>query len=146
MLLFVGPGRGRKSLEGRPCMAVMSYSRRWLPQPKERNLAAPATAPTATARVNSLAQTRKRPGIIIPSSGEPGIILSSEGDGYVDLVSGLYLFKKPEYAQAVKAVYNVPEVYNAPPNPHNAAPRGHDLFSSLCLPRYGGWKLAKRGR
>ena len=98
MLLSVGPGRGRKGLENRPCMTVIIAT--LSPRPKEGDPATPTTATTttATARANSLTQKRKRP-LEDDSQRSPvslsrppetqGFSLDLEDDGYVDLVSGL---------------------------------------------------------
>ncbi len=92
MLLSVGPGWGRKGLEGRRCTTVIVAT--LAPQPKERDLATPTTATTATAtaRANSPPQKRKQP-LDDDSQRSQGEPLAPGDDGYVDLVSGLGLFK-----------------------------------------------------
>lgn len=87
MLLSMGPGRGRKGLEGRPCRTVIVAT--LTPGQKERDLATPATA-TATGQ----SQRRKRPLEDSPRSQEE-FILRSGDEGYVDLTCGLDSLLQP---------------------------------------------------
>jgi hypothetical protein len=95
MLLSVGPGQGRKGLEGRPCMTVIVAT--LTPGRKEPD---PATPPTAAA--TSYSQKRKRlleddrqrslessfPGLS-PSGSQGGFTLHPGDEGYVDLTGVL---------------------------------------------------------
>ncbi|KAJ3488489.1 hypothetical protein NLG97_g6193 [Lecanicillium saksenae] len=88
MLLSVGPGRGRKGLEGRPCRTVVVAT--LTPGQKERELATPATA-----AATSQSQKRKRLlGDDSPRSQEE-FTLRPGDEGYVDLTGVLDEFTQP---------------------------------------------------
>lgn len=110
MLLYVGPGRGRKGLEGRPCRTVIVAT--LAPRGEKRRatpvLATPTTATTAaaTATTREISPPPQRRRLrkddsqtSLPSSSQAlesqGRSLGPEDDGYINLVSDMERFKQP---------------------------------------------------
>jgi len=105
MLLSVGPGRGMKGLEGRPCVAVIVAT--LASRANKRHATSPtSTTAMATATARAISPPPKRRRLLeddsqmsLPSSSQPpGSQRRSLGpgdDGYIDLVDGLDLFRQP---------------------------------------------------